>query len=105
MISTSRGLSAVRPAGDRDQGPGPWRGGLRPGGGILAGDSALDDSALDDGALDNSALNDSALNDASILADAGLLAGEHVREIQLPEVADAGVEGSASTASTSALAV
>jgi diguanylate cyclase (GGDEF)-like protein len=83
MISTSRGLSAVRPAGDHDPGPAPRRGGLRPGGGVLGGDSALDD--------------------ASILADAGLLAGEHVREIQLPEVA--GADGNASKASSSALAV
>src|SRR5262249_55730840 len=81
MISTSRGLSAVRPAGDRPPGPGPgpWWGGLRPGGGVIAGDGVLDD--------------------ASILADAELLAGE----IQLPEAEDA--DGSASTASTSALVV
>jgi diguanylate cyclase (GGDEF)-like protein len=91
MISTSRGLSAVRPAGDVDPGSGPWRGGrggLRPGGGILGGGVPGSDGALDD---------------ASILADAGLLAGEHVRDIQLPGDADA--DGSSSTATSSALAV
>ncbi|TVZ00953.1 GGDEF domain-containing protein [Trebonia kvetii] len=85
MISTSRGLSAVRPADDPDPGLGPWRGGLRPGGGVLGGDGDLDD--------------------ASILADAALIAAEHIREIQLPAVVDADVDGKASTASTSALVV
>jgi diguanylate cyclase (GGDEF)-like protein len=83
MISTSRGLSAVRPADDPDPGPGPWRGGLRPGGGVPGGDGDLDD--------------------ASILADAAQLAAEHIREMQLP--ADVDVDGKASTASTSALVV
>jgi diguanylate cyclase (GGDEF)-like protein len=81
MISTSRGLSAVRPAGERDPEPGPWRGGPRTGGGVRTGDSVLDDT--------------------SILTDAGLLAGE----IQPPADADADGDGSESTASTSALAV
>ena len=85
MISTSRGLSAVRPADDPDPGLGPWRGGLRPGGGVLDGDGDLDD--------------------ASILADAALIAAEHIREIQLPAVVDPDVDGKASTASTSALVV
>jgi diguanylate cyclase (GGDEF)-like protein len=85
MISTSRGLSAIRPADDSDPEPEPWRGGVRPGGAVAVGEGAFDD--------------------ASILADAGLLAGEHVREIQLPGVADVAAEGGASTASTSTLVV
>jgi hypothetical protein len=76
----------VRPAGDRDPGPGPWRGGQRPGGGALADDGPLDD--------------------ACILADAALLGAEkNVSEIQLPEDADADMDGKASTATTSALVV
>ena len=63
MISTSRGLSAVRPADDRDADAGGlWRGALRPAGGSWRAGSALDDSADSTTGLAN--------------ADAGHTAGE-----------------------------
>jgi hypothetical protein len=113
MISTSRGLSAVRPGGDHDGNSGAiWRGGLRPQAAGLPG------AALPAGLPGHAGLPATALPEHTGLPGLGLSAhtglsagggfcGNPVRARggaggrQLPGDAD----GSASTATTSALAV
>jgi diguanylate cyclase (GGDEF)-like protein len=113
MISTSRGLSAVRPGGDHDGNSGAiWRGGLRPqaagvpGAGLpagLPGHAGLPATALPE----HTGLPGLGLSAHTGLSAGGGFCGNPVRARggaggrQLPGDAD----GSASTATTSALAV
>ncbi len=84
MISTSRGLSAVRPSDDPDGDAGFWQGGGGPRRTVTVGAEAV--LAEDDGAA----------------CDGGL---HPCGTLQLPVDAEDEAEGSASTATTSALAV
>lgn len=93
MISTSRGLSAVRSPVDDEPAPAPAGGGFR-GPGALPPESELDDGKLGlDGEFGGDEFADGFTDDE--FADDGF-AGE---EFQLPD------DGTASTATTSAFAV
>jgi diguanylate cyclase (GGDEF)-like protein len=97
MISTSRGLSAVRPGGDHDADTGAiWRGGLWHAGTGLGAGAGLAGSAHGHGG--NTVFSASAMlaERSAAAGDAGITRGHQ---------ASGGVGGSASAATTSALAV
>jgi hypothetical protein len=107
MISTSRGLSAVRPPGDDDLSTGigaPWSGGLWPANHQMPA-GVLSTGVLSTAGLSAGALSAGAVPAAGIPARIDARPGEDADapapsgEPQLP------VEGSASTATTSAVAV
>jgi len=124
MISTSRGLSAVRPGDDRDAEAGFWQAALRNKTVSVAAEPALADTVLANTGLADTVLADTVLADTGPANDGGragraaLAGGAHASSaIQLPVdpagpvdmKGPAGIEGVAegrgNTTTTSALAV